>query len=276
MEKPKIRQIFFICILVVLVKISLSIWFWQYYRPLLRQKLPKIFCFVMTSSPFRHRIAALYETWLPRCDGYEFHTDSPLARPYPHVVLHNYTSRGETWRKLRASLRYLNRTKLDYEWFVRSCDDSYFLVENLRAFLHDKNPDELHYYGYAMKWPNITFAAGSGIVLSRATLRLLVNELLESGKYGCKEESTSEDDVRLAICLNNVGIKVENSLDDKGLQRFHHDKIENHIAFNLARKAWFSPTAIMFHYLTVDQIRLLDILLYSIDVDRNFAKLKKI
>jgi hypothetical protein len=52
------------------------------------------------------------------------------------------------WRKLRYSILHINLTAVeDYDWFVRSCDDSYFIVENLRAFLDDKDPSQQHYYG---------------------------------------------------------------------------------------------------------------------------------
>jgi glycoprotein-N-acetylgalactosamine 3-beta-galactosyltransferase len=36
---------------------------------------------------------------------------------------------------------------MEYDWFVRSCDDTYFIVNNLRRFLVDKNPDMPHFFG---------------------------------------------------------------------------------------------------------------------------------
>ncbi len=53
----------------------------------------------------------------------------------------------ETWRKLRLSIRYLYENAIEYDWFVRSCDDTYFIVENLRRFLAEKNPDVPHFFG---------------------------------------------------------------------------------------------------------------------------------
>jgi hypothetical protein len=53
----------------------------------------------------------------------------------------------ETWRKLRLSIAHINKNAANFDWFVRSCDDTYFIVENLRRFLADKNPDERHFFG---------------------------------------------------------------------------------------------------------------------------------
>ncbi len=56
-------------------------------------------------------------------------------------------SRDDTWMKLRLSLAYLYYNFLDYDWFVRSCDNTYLIVDNLRLFLQDKDPDQPHFYG---------------------------------------------------------------------------------------------------------------------------------
>ncbi|ROT63416.1 putative glycoprotein-N-acetylgalactosamine 3-beta-galactosyltransferase 1, partial [Penaeus vannamei] len=42
-----------------------------------------------------------------------------------------------------AYLHYYN----DYDWFVKADDDTYFIMENLRYWLHDKDPEVPYYYG---------------------------------------------------------------------------------------------------------------------------------
>ncbi|CAF4429573.1 unnamed protein product, partial [Adineta steineri] len=112
---------------------------------------------------FLDRVKAVNATWGPRCNRYFFITEYipqnmtlqqiNFAQQIPIAPIQNITpgyyhlTQKITLAFLFAYEKYFN----DFDWFVKADDDTYLIVENLKAFLSDKNPSEPVTFGYNYK-----------------------------------------------------------------------------------------------------------------------------
>ena len=112
----------------------------------------KILCMVYSSyenEGYNPAVAAIAETWAPRCDGfwaatnYTNHTIGAIDLPFPKPK-----NSGEDntflWQKVRAMWAYAHDNYLDeYDFFHITRDNSYLVVDNLRAFLDGPHVERL-------------------------------------------------------------------------------------------------------------------------------------
>ena len=139
------------------------------------QKSIRVLCFVETCSKNLARKAqAIKDTWAKRCDETIFISDEnntsfpTLAPPGVHA---GYKA---LWSKTVSTFRYLHQNYLnDFDWFMKTDDDTYVLVENLKIFLANHNPDVPHYFGKHYKPYGGYTSGGAGYVLSRQSLIML-------------------------------------------------------------------------------------------------------
>ncbi|GFR68833.1 glycoprotein-N-acetylgalactosamine 3-beta-galactosyltransferase 1 [Elysia marginata] len=163
----------------------------------------------------------------------------------------------------------------EFDWFLKSDDDTYIVMENLREMLRSYDPDSPVYFGYRFKpyTPQGYMSGGAGYILSREALRrLVVNGIL--GKF-CGP-FTGVEDLDIGRCLYTVGVEAKDSLDNFGLERFHP---LNFFAYfgNLKLPAWtgdyaFHPLkrgfeccsnkTISFHYIRAHEMYMLEFLIY--------------
>jgi glycoprotein-N-acetylgalactosamine 3-beta-galactosyltransferase len=103
------------------------------------------------------------DTWGPRCDRYFFITEYPdnnaaseqlkIAKQIPIAPIKNITpgydhlTQKSTLAFLFAYENYLN----DFDWFVKADDDTFLLVDHLKAFLSEQNTSEPVTFGYHYK-----------------------------------------------------------------------------------------------------------------------------
>jgi hypothetical protein len=148
--------------------------------------------------------------------------------------------------------KHLYDTYPDAEWFVMIDDDTYLFMENLQRFLSSHNPDGKHYFGSATSFRGCggvkefsdeeKFAhGGSGIVLSRGALKEMI---LNIDQCILKERYCWAGDVRLALCLRDLGILVK-----------HHNGFNNNPPNE--NMNFFSPCIepTTFHHLVPSQIQ---------------------
>lgn len=122
----------------------------------------KVLCLVMTidSSENRAKSKAIRETWGRRCDKLIFVQNGTLSRnkTYLHssdiiAVPLKFDDRTQLWHKIIEAFTHLHNQYLDdYDWFMKTDDDAYVILDSLREFLFLKSsPKEPIYFGYKFK-----------------------------------------------------------------------------------------------------------------------------
>ncbi|EGD74071.1 hypothetical protein PTSG_05763 [Salpingoeca rosetta] len=187
----------------------------------------KIFCWIMT-NPKNHdtKAVTVRDTWARHCDKLVFVTtkrhpglDVWIAR------LDQEESRDMLWAKSKqAWIRAYRRELNGYDWFIRGDDDTFMMMDNLREFLDDKSPEDLHYFGrYFLGHFNEKrvpfYSGGSGTILSRGALRKL-GRAVSQGKPIFNDWNTFADDMELGISMKRIGVPAVESLDAEGRNLF--------------------------------------------------------
>lgn len=184
----------------------------------------RIFCWIMTSHiSHRTRLPAINDTWPKRCDHYLYYTDQMMNSTYPHANVFTSIPNGMPylWSKTRRALKFTyDHYSNDYDWFVKSDDDTYMIIDNLRRLLNDLQPHQPHYLGYRLRpyLDNGYNAGGAGYVLSKAALQMFV-EKLYTNRTICDWKAEYED-VQLAKCLAQVGVYPQDTRDRFKRERF--------------------------------------------------------
>lgn len=148
----------FLVVVIVQHSFTPKVFVYQPYRE------PRICCLIFTAPKyFTSRTLAVNSTWAPRCDRYYFisepSNDSVTPMQYrvsfqfPLAPIGNITQGyGHLTQKATAAFRFVyERHRDDFDWFVKADDDTYLIVENLRAFLREQNSSEPVTFGYNFK-----------------------------------------------------------------------------------------------------------------------------
>ncbi|XP_005091047.1 glycoprotein-N-acetylgalactosamine 3-beta-galactosyltransferase 1-B-like [Aplysia californica] len=184
-------------------------------------KSPQILCWLLIQQKnLETKGKAVRSTWAKRCDKTLYFSSSD-NKSFPTIGLDIPEGRSRlTAKVLLASAFCYKLYGEQFDWFFKADDDTYVIVENLRRFLASRDPDEPVYFGYRFKpyTPQGYMSGGAGYVLSREALRRLVVEGVV--KRRCTKFYGMED-LDLGQCLYELGVKAEDSIDEKGLERFH-------------------------------------------------------
>lgn len=247
------------------------------------QRLPKsgkLFCWVQTSTIYHDtRSLAINETWIHRCDHGQLFTSEKFNDtriPYSTVFAGIPDNYYNLFFKSRYAFHHIyTNISSSFDWYLKADDDTYVIVENLRAYLSTLNPDEPHYLGYVLKpyLKNGYNAGGAGYILSRAALKIFAEKLYPNSTL-CPDDIY--EDVGIARCLSNAGIYPEDTRNSHGQNRFntfsptetfHQTKASVDWVKYLEKKGYeaFANDLISFHHLSPDEIRLFDILLYRVN-----------
>ena len=90
----------------------------------------------------------------------------------------------------------------EFDWFLKTDDDAYIIMENLLYFLSSHDTNQPIYFGHKFKsilksgW----FSGGPGIVLSKEALR----RFGKAGLKVCPEPVTAFGDVNLGRCMEKL------------------------------------------------------------------------
>ncbi|GMR58492.1 hypothetical protein PMAYCL1PPCAC_28687 [Pristionchus mayeri] len=243
----------------------------------------EIFCWVLTSEKYHDtRALAVNETWLRRCDHGVFFTNAPFERekkiPYRTVFAGILDSYENLFYKSRYAFYYISEImKADFDWFVKADDDTYLIVENLRAYLRTLDPSLPYYVGYRMKpyLENGYNGGGAGYVLSKKALELFAREAYVNETI-CPDDIY--EDVGIGRCLANLGILPHKSVNEQGQQRFNTYHPVKTLEGWSKQADWITDPLITgfdgiardlisFHHVSPTEMKIFDVLLYRVSVD---------
>ncbi|OQV14463.1 putative Glycoprotein-N-acetylgalactosamine 3-beta-galactosyltransferase 1 [Hypsibius exemplaris] len=253
----------------------------------LGRKKVRVFCMLNHKAGDEARARAVLETWLKRCDGYAF-VSTRERTGSPTIVVPRNESRLILWVKVQAMLRRANTLRNEYDWFLKTDDDTYVIVENLRLFLSNHSATEAVYFGneFSHDIPGGFLSGGAGYVLSKTAVQLIVEKGFDTGLCDLADHEVEEH--RLAQCAGKVGVRQDgDTIDHLGRGRFFPYGPEKHFTpGNEDLGGWSkhrlghhfnccSDTAISFHYITPIYMYILDYFIYILQPSKDWTNAEK-
>ena len=127
--------------------------------------LIRICCLILTNpNELFTRARAVHETWGPRCDRHFFIIEDFKQNNFTSEQTHfiqqlpilsagnmSYGREHLTEKVNNAFLSVHQHYLNDFDWFVKADDDTYIVLNNLRAFLAKQNATEPVTFGYHFK-----------------------------------------------------------------------------------------------------------------------------
>lgn len=122
----------------------------------------KVLCLIMTidCSANKLKTKAIRETWGRRCDKLIFVQNGTHLRDKTYLYANDIIAvpmksdnRTQLWHKIIGAFNYLYHQYLnDYDWFIKTDDDAYVILDSLKDFLiRNSSPEEPIYFGYRFK-----------------------------------------------------------------------------------------------------------------------------
>nr|CDS29437.1 glycoprotein N acetylgalactosamine [Hymenolepis microstoma] len=256
-----------------------------------KQEIPvRIYAIVITSPAGKNKKAVhVKATWAKRADGFTF-ISSEEDKDLPAIRATDKEGRSVLWEKTRKGFMYIYHNHLDkYDFFLKTDDDTYVIVENLKFLLSFLNASEPFILGRKLKFKNIIFpSGGAGYVLSRAAMKLMTEGMIGDTKT-CAASLLPED-IRIGYCARDTGVKWIDSLDEHGLEVFHPFEVQHLISkASMESTPWIyrrnyyplrtgfdccSEHSVSFHYVKAENMYLMELLIYHLYPRRIIRELK--
>lgn len=193
-------------------------------------KRVRVLCWIMTSPKNLDKKAfAVKTTWAKRCNKYIFFS-SVTNDSFPTIGLNVSEGREHLTGKTVQAFKYCyDNYKDHFDWFLKADDDTYVIVENLRYFLSHHNPNDPVFFGHRFKpiVKNGYFSGGAGYVFSSKTLETFITKGIRNPLL-CRRDGGAED-AEIGKCMQKIGVKVGDSLDQNGRETFHPFKVISHL-----------------------------------------------
>ncbi|CAL1526715.1 unnamed protein product [Lymnaea stagnalis] len=241
-------------------------------------KKVRVLCWIMT-SPINLEKKAVHvkNTWAKRCNTV-LYMSSVHDPKFPTVGLNVTEGRTHLTAKTMKAFLYVYEHHLaDADWFLKADDDTYVILENLRYFLSDEDPEKAVYFGLRFK-PFVKqgyTSGGGGYVLSKEALRRFGQEGAKNQRL-CAQDLGAED-IKMGECMQNLGVVLKPSADVMRRSRFHCFTPETVLKGRFP--SWFknydfeagrggieniSDYAISFHYIAPDSMYALEFYTYHL------------
>ncbi|GFR69425.1 glycoprotein-N-acetylgalactosamine 3-beta-galactosyltransferase 1-like [Elysia marginata] len=238
----------------------------------------KVACWILTQPKnLMKKAIHVQNTWAKRCNIHLF-MSSVENTTFPVVGLNVSEGREHLTAKSMRAFKYLYDHHLDdADWFIKADDDTYVILENLRYFLSDEDPQQPVYFGQRFK-PFVKqgyASGGGGYVLSKESLRRFGSTGFNNSAL-CASDRGAED-IEMGKCLQNLGVLLKPSLDALGRTRFHCFTPEFFVTGSVPK--WYksydldgikvgvgniSDYPISFHYVSPQQMNSLEFYTYHL------------
>ncbi|XP_048576879.1 glycoprotein-N-acetylgalactosamine 3-beta-galactosyltransferase 1 [Nematostella vectensis] len=240
-------------------------------------KMTKVLCWVLTSpNNLKVRGRPIKETWGKRCDVLLFMSTKDDEN-FPAVGL-NVLEGQSAWHKTRAAWQYVIDNHInDADWFIKTDDETYVVIENLKHLCSKHEYDKSHYFGRHFLPFGGYNDGGAGYVFSKETL-IRFGKLLKDSKH-CPLHSKAED-VEVGRCLRKVGVVPGDTRDERKRETFHPFSPEQQLITGLIKKDnWLwaysnnrvtigpgccSDHSVTFHHITPNMMYLMEYFVYHL------------
>ena len=101
------------------------------------------------------------------------------------------------WGKTKKGFQYVyDHHFSEFDWFMKADDDTFVIIENLKALLVDYDSDSPIHFGHHFKYLGGYFAGGAGYVLGREALKRFVVSGINNVSI-CHQGDNGDEDVNL-------------------------------------------------------------------------------
>ena len=179
----------------------------------------RVLCAIPIKWPPKAAVKAILDTWGNHCD--KIVLTSTESDPARHVYKVEGLVPGKNlWMiTLRMWNFVLENFADDFDWFLKTDDDTFVLVENFKLAVRSLDPNESHYIGHTSHHGPSLFNNGAGYALSRGALHtfapalrtLVVNQTSVSS--ACTTRAGWDEDSKMGRCMKAIGIKPTPMVD---------------------------------------------------------------
>lgn len=191
----------------------------------LAQKIP-VLCWMYLEKPNYDVINAINITWGKRCTKTLFLTNFKSNATNMIDIQKNIRKNASTVERIVEAYRVIYRNYRDaFDWYLKTEEDTYVVVENLRYFLYAYDPLQPLSFGHRVN-DSIAkyeyFANEAGYVLSKKALQRLNEGFNDKTKCKPKDKmiKSIRDDIFISQCLQEMGVIAVESRENKTMERF--------------------------------------------------------
>lgn len=169
---------------------------------------------------------AINTTWAKRCDKYFYLLTSQQQR-HDFLSMDLPDNRFTIVYKIRRAFEIIYKQYInEFDWILKTDDDTYVIIENLRYLLAKHNSSEPGHLGYVFNrfFSSGYMSGGAGYVISKAGFMLMLENGILVGNCSIPvepDDPEKSEDVETGRCLEKVGVPVISSLDSEGRETFH-------------------------------------------------------
>jgi glycoprotein-N-acetylgalactosamine 3-beta-galactosyltransferase len=178
-----------------------------------------VLCWTLTCDKnLQKKAIHVQATWAKRCNVHIFVSDTE-NKSFPAIGNDFLLGREHLTAKTMFAFDYIYKHhRDDADWFMKTDDDTYVVVENLRYFLSQHDPNDPVYFGHHFDkfFEQGYYSGGGGYVLSRAAL----DRFGKRKEDDCVKDLGSEDK-KMGQCMVKLGVRTGDSRDSLGRTRFH-------------------------------------------------------
>ncbi|KAM4045478.1 glycoprotein-N-acetylgalactosamine 3-beta-galactosyltransferase 1-like [Anomaloglossus baeobatrachus] len=180
-------------------------------------------------------------SWARHCNIVLF-MSSTTNKMFPTIGLDTQEGRDQLYWKTIRAFQYIHKGYLDMaDWFLKTDDDTYVVVENLQWMLSNYTSDQPVYFGKRFKLfaQQGFMSGGAGYVLSKESVKRFV----EAFRTGDCTHTSHLEDVALSECMEKIGVIAGDSRDPQKRETFHPYSPETHLTTHFDQDAWYSKYA---------------------------------